>query len=193
MTTKPEAVPTGRVILLNGTTSSGKSSIATALLDRLDRPYFHMPVDAINAMRADNWAARLGEAGFAAVLERTVLGYHRAVAGMALAGNDIVMDHVLREPHWFADCLEVFAGVEVVFVGIHCDLDELRRRELARGDREPGRAEYHFSRVHVHGDYDIECDSGRDSATECADHIVDRLDTLAAPLSFARARRASPT
>jgi chloramphenicol 3-O phosphotransferase len=40
----------GQIIFLNGTSSSGKSSIAGQLL-RLDPPHFHMSVDAINSMR----------------------------------------------------------------------------------------------------------------------------------------------
>jgi chloramphenicol 3-O-phosphotransferase len=40
--------------------------------------------------------------------ERTVLGFHRAVAGMVAAGNDIVMDHILGERRRLADRLSVF-------------------------------------------------------------------------------------
>ncbi|MEJ8652328.1 hypothetical protein WKI65_30630 [Streptomyces sp. MS1.AVA.3] len=42
----------GRIIFLNGTSSSGKSSIARELLLTLDETYFHMPVDAFHAMRS---------------------------------------------------------------------------------------------------------------------------------------------
>ena len=37
----------GQIIFLNGTSSSGKSSIAGQLLLMLDPPHFHMSVDAI--------------------------------------------------------------------------------------------------------------------------------------------------
>ena len=181
-----DGVSPGRVILLNGTSSSGKSSIAAQLLDILDRPAFHMPVDGINAMRADNWAARLGHDGFAKVLERTVLGFHRAVAGMAWAGNDVVMDHVVREPEWLADCLRVFDGLEVLFVGVHCPLEELRRREKARGDREIGQAEFHLSRVHAHDEYDVECDSSLLTPLQCAQRVVEHVGTP--PQAFPRLR-----
>lgn len=50
---------------------------------------------------------------------------------MALAGNNIVVDHVLSEPWRLLDCLTVFAAFDVVFVGIFCPPGELRRRELA--------------------------------------------------------------
>jgi chloramphenicol 3-O-phosphotransferase len=50
----------GQIIFLNGTSSSGKSSIAEQLLLVLDRPYFHMSVDAVNAMRAKDRTLELG-------------------------------------------------------------------------------------------------------------------------------------
>jgi chloramphenicol 3-O phosphotransferase len=43
----------GRIIFLNGTSSSGKSSIARELLDILDDGvFFHLAVDSFNAMRS---------------------------------------------------------------------------------------------------------------------------------------------
>jgi chloramphenicol 3-O-phosphotransferase len=39
------------IIFLNGTSSSGKTTIARELLDVLDELYFHVPVDAFRAMR----------------------------------------------------------------------------------------------------------------------------------------------
>ena len=42
----------GQLIVLNGVSSSGKTSIARELLRVLDRPYFHLSVDAFGAMRS---------------------------------------------------------------------------------------------------------------------------------------------
>jgi chloramphenicol 3-O phosphotransferase len=39
------------VILLNGASSSGKTSIARSLLDLLDGSWFHLSIDAFHAMR----------------------------------------------------------------------------------------------------------------------------------------------
>jgi chloramphenicol 3-O-phosphotransferase len=88
----------GQIIFLNGASSSGKSSIARQLLLMLDPPHFHMSVDAINSMRVKQKTRELDDAALAAVLTRTRAGFHRAVAGLAEAGNDVVMDHVLSEP-----------------------------------------------------------------------------------------------
>ncbi|MFF8956420.1 chloramphenicol phosphotransferase CPT family protein [Streptomyces sp. NPDC014894] len=175
----------GRIVFLNGTTSSGKSSIARELLRTLDEPYFHMPVDAFHAMRTRQ---EYPPDRMERLLERTWRGYHRAVAGMAAAGNNVVVDHVLSRPWRLRDCLDLFVPEDVVLVGVHCSLAELERRERARGDRPVGLAAQQFDRVHAHGVYDIECDSGVDPPEECARRIKEFLPLAPRPTAFTRLR-----
>ena len=180
----------GRIIFLNGTSSSGKSSIAEALLQVLDEPWFHMPVDAINAMRSKNRTAELDQAGLDSLLAKTRAGFHRAVAAMAEAGNDVVVDHVLSENWRLIDCLRVLDGYEVVFVAVRCSPRELVRRERARGDREPGQAAAQQERVHAHRIYDLECDTTATSPVECALRIKEFLAGPQRPVAFDRLRSA---
>lgn len=179
---------TGQVIFLNGTSSSGKSTIAEQLLLVLDTPYFHLSVDAIGGLRAVERTLELDGPELEAVLRRTRAGFHRAVAGMAQAGNDIVVDHVLSEPWRLEDCLEVLAGFDVLFVGVHCPLDEVTRRESARGDRPAGLAAAQFPLVHRHRLYDFECDTSTNSPRECALAIRQFLDRVPAERAFDKLR-----
>lgn len=177
----------GRIIFLNGTSSSGKSSIAQELLDILDDGvFFHLAVDAFNAMRSKR---ELGAAELDAALQRTRMGFHRSIAAMAEAGNDIVVDHVLSEPWRLLDCLTVLRPEDVLFIGVHCPLDELTRRESARGDRPPGLAAHQYDLVHSHGDYDLECDTSTASPRECAQQIKQFLPHRPSPTAFTRLRR----
>jgi chloramphenicol 3-O phosphotransferase len=176
--------PPGRIIFLNGASSSGKSSIAEQLLEVLEQPWFHLPVDAINAMRAKRRTMELSQAELDVVLARTRAGYHRAVAGMAAAGNNVVMDSVLSERWRLLDCLSVLADFEVVFVGVRCAPAELARRERQRGDREPGLAQAQQELVHAHGRYDIECDTTTTSPLDCARSIRDFLARPYPPTAF---------
>jgi chloramphenicol 3-O phosphotransferase len=185
-------IRTGQVIFLNGTSSSGKSSIAEQLLLVLDRPFFHMSVDAINAMRARERTLELGPDELADVLARTRAGFHRAVAGMAQAGNDLVVDYVLSEQWRLLDCLAVLSGLDVVFVGVRCSEQELARREKARDDRQPGQAAAQLRQVHSYGSYDIECDTTTASPRDCALSIKQSLDQLPIPRAFDRLRTALP-
>jgi chloramphenicol 3-O phosphotransferase len=176
--------PPGRIIFLNGASSSGKTSIAERLLEVLEQPWFHLPVDAINAMRAKRRTMELTQAERDVVLARTRAGYHRAVAGMAAAGNNVVMDYVLSERWRLLDCLSVLADFEVVFVGVRCAPAELARRERLRGDREPGLAQAQQELVHAHGRYDIECDTTTTSPLDCALSIRDFLARPDPPAAF---------
>lgn len=155
----------------------------------LDTPYFHMGVDAFGAMRAVERTLELDGPELAAVLRRTRAGFHRAVAGMAQAGNDVVVDHVLSEPWRLRDCLEVLDGLDVVFVGVHCHLAELERRERVRGDRVPGQAAAQLKNVHQHRLYDFECDTSTSSPRECALAIKEFLDRAPARRAFDELRR----
>ncbi|MGW1962680.1 chloramphenicol phosphotransferase CPT family protein [Streptomyces sp. NPDC001935] len=176
----------GRIIFLNGTSSSGKSSVARELLDVLDDGvFFHLAVDSFNAMRTKR---TLGEAELETALRRTRMGFHRSIAAMAEVGNDVVVDHVLSERWRLLDCLSVLPAENVLFVGVHCPLEELERRERARGDRPPGLAAYQYDLVHRHGDYDLECDTGTSSPRECAEQIKEFLPLRPTPTAFARLR-----
>ncbi|MGW0826862.1 chloramphenicol phosphotransferase CPT family protein [Streptomyces sp. NPDC002845] len=175
--------PGGLVIFLNGTSSSGKSSIAAELLRTLDEPYFHMPVDAFHAMRTRQ---EIAPERLPAVLHHTWRGYHRAVAGMAAAGNNVVVDHVLSEEWRLQDCLDLFVPEKVVFVGVHCPTGELERRERERGNRPPGLAARQSEQVHAHGIYDVECDTSRADPGQCARLIKEFLPLRPTPTAFRR-------
>ncbi|MGI5262409.1 chloramphenicol phosphotransferase CPT family protein [Streptomyces angustmyceticus] len=177
----------GRIIFLNGTSSSGKSSIARELVDILDDGvFFHLAVDGFNAMRSKR---ELGAEELDTALRRTRMGFHRSIAAMSEVGNGIVVDHVLSEPWRLRDCLTVLRPEDVLFVGVHCPLDELTRREQARGDRPPGLAAHQYGLVHVHGDYDLECDTSTASPRECAQRIKEFLPNRPSPTAFSRLRR----
>jgi chloramphenicol 3-O phosphotransferase len=163
--------PSGQVVLLNGASSSGKSTIARQLLADFKTPWFHMGVGTFGAMRAERQTHELHLDAIRQVLHRTRAGFHRAVAGMALAGNDIVMDHILSEPCRLDDLLTVMTGLDVVFVGVHCSSNDLQHRETARGDRAIGTALNQAMRVHSHGDYDLEVDTTAFSAEACSNQI----------------------
>lgn len=177
---RPPPGPPGRIVLINGTSSSGKSTIARKLLTLLNTPWFHMAVDAFGEMRA---LVPIPDADIDAMLARTRAGFHRAVAGMANAGNDVVVDHLFSEPWRLEDCLTLFEPFDVVFVGLHCSVAELARRESARGDRTPGQAAAQVPLVHAHGLYDLELDTTVLDAGAAAG----RID------AFLRSRPAGPT
>lgn len=177
----------GRIVLLNGPSSSGKSSIGRAMLPLLDDPWFLVPVDGISGLRSTVHRRVLDEAEVQEMLARTRRGYHRAVAALASVGNDVVMDYPLSEPWRLLDLLMVLDGFAVTLVDVLCAPDELARRERARGDRPPGLAA--SQRVFVHDDRDLVVDTTAASAATCAEAVVRHLVDGGPPAAFDRLRR----
>ena len=178
----------GRIILLNGASSSGKSSIGRALLPLLADPWFLVPVDAIGAMRSTVHTRVLDDAEIGEMLGRTRLGYHRAVAGLASAGNDVIMDYPLSERWRLDDLLRTLEGFDVTLVEVRCSPEELDRRERDRGDRPVGLARSQ-TLVYAHEECDIAVDTTSAGPDECALAIANALPAVTLPKAFDRLRR----
>jgi chloramphenicol 3-O phosphotransferase len=90
-----------RIIYLNGTSSAGKSSVARALQDRLDELYLHVQLDVFMQMvPLPQWERTGGmvmtaqpdhgiHVDFGPVCQPLFLGFHRSLAALAAAGNQL--------------------------------------------------------------------------------------------------------
>jgi chloramphenicol 3-O phosphotransferase len=200
----------GNVILLNGTSSAGKTTIARALQDVLDTPYLHTGIDqmliehlpdglivfsdGIQPASAEGWLAvscedslvqvRIGPVGY-----RWLAGMYRAVAALAEGGLNVILDDVIYDPRVLCTAVETLPAEQVFFVGIRCPLEVAEQRERERGNRGRGGARAFYDLVHAHGVYDLEVDSARCSPIECAQQIEHGLLTKPTPSAFSRLRR----
>jgi chloramphenicol 3-O phosphotransferase len=98
------------------------------------------------------------------------------VAAMVRAGARVIVDDVFlggteSRQRWE----KVLGGLEVLWVGVRCDAAVAAGRELARGDRVAGMAEMQADLVHRGMTYDVEVDTARNEAVECARVIAERI------------------
>lgn len=177
--------PVPTVIVLNGGSSAGKSSIARALQDLLPDPWLALGTDTlVDAMPAwltapgpgiefkDDGTVVVGE-GFR-VLEAAWI---RGIAAMAHAGARIILDEVFLGGRRSQDrCRPALEGLGVLWVAVHCDPDEAERRETHRPDRIAGMARKQALTVHADVTYDVEVDTTRATtdmvARELAGHVL---------------------
>lgn len=165
----------GRIILLNGTSSSGKTTLSQALQEALPEPYMHLSLDGLFYMypkRFLNANTRTEAEVFRQLIPTVVSGLHHAAAALAKAGNNVIVDHVLQEDGWLQECLECWKELVVYFVGVKCDLSIVMEREARREDREKGLAWSQYDRVHRHNLYDIVIDTTNQNAEKCARQII---------------------
>ncbi len=155
----------GKIILISGTSSSGKSTLAKGLQKSLPDPFLHVQLDSYIEMlpRTDDWE----------MFQRMVRGLNRSVAVMAEEGNNLIVDHVLIDNAWLEQLLELLRERYVLFVGLHCPLEELERRESERDARRQGFARQQFENIHAGKIYDLKLDTSVLSAEECTRRVLE--------------------
>jgi chloramphenicol 3-O phosphotransferase len=194
----------GRIILVNGTSSSGKTSLIRALQAALPDPWLEIGIDRFvfslprRYLEQPGWSEvfryvrpagrtdgpfriETGPLG-----QRLVAGMHATAAALAEEGLDVIVDHVLLERAWLIDCAERWRDLAVLFVGVRCPLEVIERRERERRDRTIGQAAAQFEVVHRWGTYDVEVDTSRLGPDEAAAAVVAAVDAGFPVTSLAR-------
>ena len=158
------------VILLNGTSSAGKTSLARALQRRAGIPLYHASLDTFTDMFL--WEAITDPAERQRCHAIGAANFHRALALFAAGSYGLVVDHLIILPEWQEATQQALAGRRVHFIGVHCPLPVLLARERSRPDRAPGLAERQLAPVHRNQTYDFEVDTSLATPDECADRIL---------------------
>ncbi len=181
----------GKIILLNGTSSSGKSSILATLQNILEEPYLNAGLDKFIWMLPSRYLNRplwddvLGLAREAGVMgHRLASGMHQTIAVLSRSGLNVLADHVLVEPAWVQECAELLADLPAYLMGIRCPLEVVEQRERERRDRTLGQARAQIERVHTHGLYDFEVDTSTTSVEDCAERIANYLYSGSEPFAL---------
>jgi chloramphenicol 3-O phosphotransferase len=157
-------------IILNGTSSAGKTSIAKAIQKLSPEPFLHISLDSIVDMF--RWDAIQGDDLRKECHSVGISNFHKILPILLSGRFPGVIDHVFERDDWYRDCLSALVSHHVLLVGVHCPLEILRNREAARGDRRIGLAEIQFPIVHRNRDYDIEVDTNAKSPEDCAFEIL---------------------
>jgi chloramphenicol 3-O phosphotransferase len=197
----------GQIILLNGSSSAGKTTLAHTLQQLLSEPWHHIALDqfrdgmpgryrglnsppgtpgarGLNVVPVDRGSERVTEVRFGDLGRQVLRGMRRAIAAFAREGNNVIIDDLMFEPEFLNDYLDALAGLDVLFVGVRCSLDVVNAREAKRPGRFPGTATSHFHCVHRHCVYDFEVDTSETSPRVCAQQIVEHMNVAQRPTAF---------
>jgi len=199
----------GNIILLNGTSSSGKTTIAQALQEVMETPYLHTGIDQFlierlperlivygdgtDPVTAEGWLAvfrggALSHVHIGSLGLQWIKGMYRAIAALAADGLDVIVDDVIYDQRVLKAAVQILPAQQVLFVGVHCPLEVAEGREQARGMRTRGGARTFFHLVHSHGIYDLQVDSAKYSPMECALQIKAGLEARPTPSAFSQLR-----
>jgi chloramphenicol 3-O phosphotransferase len=186
---------TGRIILINGTSSSGKTTLVRALQAAAPDLWLEMGIDRfayalpgrVNGqpswpllfpyVRPDGGSEGPFTIETTPLGNRFISGMHATAAALAGVGFNVIVDHVILEPGWVPEMRRLWAGFQVLHVGVRCPLDVVLERERVREDRTIGQAEAQFGIVHRWTSYDVEVDTSILTPTEAATRILAALES----------------
>ena len=171
------------VVVLNGGSSAGKTSIARALLAQLPGLWLTLGVDtlvdALGGPGGDGSAITFrptGEVSVGAAFREAETAWWAGVAEMARSGVGIVFDEVfLGGSDSQARLAAALAGLEVLWVGVRCPADVSAAREASRADRVPGMAASQADLVHRGVHYGLEVDTSKADPAGCAAAVAARV------------------
>jgi chloramphenicol 3-O phosphotransferase len=165
------------VIVLNGASSSGKSSIARALQRLLPEPYLSFGTDTLldalpSAMADDETGISVATDGTVSVgpgFRRLERAWFAGLTAIARDGVGLIIDEVFLEGGEAQRRVhERLSGLDILWVGVHCDLDVATAREALRPDRSIGMARSQALIVHHGMEYDVDVNTTHATAAECA-------------------------
>ncbi len=200
----------GTIIVLNGTSSSGKTTIAKTLQDIMEGYYIRTGIDHVLEAAPEKMHAmsdghhpsttegflwvfphggtQVAEIRIGPAALRLCAGMYASAAAFATTGNDVIIDDVLFDSRVLAAAVTTLHPFTVLFVGVHCPMGVAEKRERARGDRAQGLVKAHYDRVHAHGIYDLDIDTSILTPLACATQIKERLLKGPAPNAVQRLR-----
>lgn len=193
-----------QLILINGPSSAGKTTLCRALQAALAEPYLVTGFDDFIFMSAPRYyrgadTGRQNErdaftalgvemvttsapgtppsvtAKFGPVFRRLVDSMAPAVRALVDGGNAVIFDHVLHDRSMYESWRAAAAGLDVFTVGVTCPLDILEVRERSRGDRVLGRARGLVDVVHSFMTYDLTVDTGTGDTGACVSSVTAAL------------------
>lgn len=165
----------GRIIFLNGVTSSGKTSIVDALQE-YEEPFFYVVANDLfeqmvgeRFLRQDYWK-HLGEV--------IIMMYHTAKLYSDM-GKNVLIDGILVEreqvaPH-YRQLRDLLKDNPLDVVEVYCPLEICRQRNIARGDRYETQSEEQAALMATDIRYAMRVDTSRNTPEECARQIIEQL------------------
>lgn len=196
MQKKENTHKTGTVIILNGPSASGKSSIQKEFqslmmpklwlkmgIDNLfDNPMPDITLENIKFWQSPNsirWVETTkdnnqnnivtlftGELG-----EKVAYGMNNAIAGYAKAGCNIIVDYIAYKKEWLDNLKVKLKDIKTYWIKVDISLKTLEEREGKRATSPVGHARSHYDFVYDNINYDFVVNSDKESISEITKNI----------------------
>ena len=158
-----------QIVLINGPSSSGKSTLAPHLLDQLnktfDQKYALFSIDDFITWQTDRFPSEDEICTASANMYKEALKTLKSCDGA-------IIDHIITSERVFNQLAKAFEECNIFPIEVTCPLRILKDRELERNDRCIGFAEATYSEVYQGCEYDMTVDTYFSSTLDCILKII---------------------
>lgn len=165
----------GKIIFLNGVTSTGKTSIVDAIQSISEEFYYVVANDLFVQMIGDKY---LQENYWKYESQAIYLMYHAAKLYSDM-GKNIIIDGSLLEtpelPQHYETVKEIFKTSPLFMVEVYCPLEICRQRNIERGDRHENQSFEQAEIMTKNVAYDCTVHTNEHTPEECAEYILKHL------------------
>lgn len=200
---------TGKLIVLNGGSSAGKSSMALDFQELASEFWMHLGIDAfwgalplsqldLQQVRPEyyTWDVTVDADGLewlsvtpGPLLEKAMHARYLAIRVVLDEGINVISDDLIWTRDWLVDFLSIFDGYEVWLVGLHVSDEEGARREGERTGRIAGASRGSAVAAHADMEYDFELDTSDAVTQALARELHERYKALPGSAAFDRLRK----
>jgi len=177
----------GIIVLMNGTSSAGKTSISIELMNQKEILFHHLSIDdfliSYNEFIDNKFSniqpiREIDDQTVANILFDPIISvYYSTIKLFSELGLNVIVDTVIDNDRWFNMCLDLFNDSPTLFIGVKCSREELKRREQMREDRVNGLANSQYDKVYCFNKYDLEVNTEEMNSTECARKILRYIES----------------
>ena len=161
-----------KVILLNGPSSAGKSTLSKCLQDiiekRINKRYEIVSIDNFMKLAEDE-----------TIYEDDVFEISGDMCVKTLEFlkeyNGVIIDHVITSERIFSELKNYLTDYDLKSVHVSCPLEVLLKREIERHNRCLGSAESSYTYLYPKEGYELTVDTNSHSTLECTIEIFENL------------------
>ena len=158
------------ILLLNGSSSSGKSSIAKLLKLRLESS-IKCSITALDDYLKMTPDEPIWEDDVYEVTSTMCQKISKALEN----GCFVIVDHVITSKRIYEAILNSFMGRDCFKVLVRCDIEILKKREKERDNRCIGSAEASLEYLYPKDNYDLTVDTGLKTTEQIVNEIIECL------------------
>lgn len=162
-----------KIILLDGNSSAGKTSIAKAIQEQAKEQIYRLSIDdfLLHTIPQKIIESREGYS-LRDKIDELMFGFYKLVRFYSESMGIVVVDLIFQREAWREYFFSCIKRSHVFYVQLFCSLQELEKRESARTDRAAGGARSIFEMIYSFKEYDLQVDSSENSIQKCAQDIL---------------------